>query len=66
MGAWSTTYESYTWQWSDHGAPHAPGFVWGTEDDAKFMASGFVRGSTNILGDVDGPRSDDAEPEDAQ
>ena len=65
LGVWSTTYESFTWQWNDHGAPHAPGFVWDTQDDARFMAPGLVSGPANILGDEDDPRTDD-EPCDAQ
>ena len=42
VGEWSDQHESWTWQWSGHGAPHAPGPNGGgswsqVEDDALFM-----------------------------
>ena len=42
VGEWSTQYGSWTWQWCNHGAPHAPGpnnvSSWDdVPDDARFM-----------------------------
>ena len=38
VGPWSNTYQSYTWMWSHHQAPHAPGPDWSLAvDEAHFM-----------------------------
>ena len=54
VGEWSVAYESYTWQWNGHGAPHRPldeDAHWATApEDALFMqaASGSSSSSSSL------------------